>query len=76
MLASYLKLLGIVHPRDGLHQVRCGVVAEVGADVADAQASAAGLQVLWVLVGRFVQGVNLRGRAAILRIKLRHESRL
>lgn len=43
-----------MHSRDRLHQVGSWVVAEVRADVADAQASTTGLQVLRMLIGRFV----------------------
>lgn len=55
----HLKFLRVVHARDGLHEVGGGVVAEVRADVADPQASVAGLQVLRVLVGWLVQSINL-----------------
>lgn len=58
----HLKLLGVVHARDGLHEVGGGVVAKVRTDVADPQAPVAGLQVLRVLVGWLVQSVNLHRR--------------
>lgn len=48
-----------MHSWDGLHQVRRGVVSEVGADIADAQTSTTGFQILGMLVSRFVQCVNL-----------------
>lgn len=62
VFVTYLKFLRIVHPRNGLHQVGRRVVTEVRADVADAQASTAGLQVLWMLIGRFVQSINLQNK--------------
>lgn len=59
MTVTYLKLLGVVHARDGLHQVGGRVVAKVRADVTNAQTASAGLQILGVLVGRLVQGIDL-----------------
>lgn len=55
----YLKFFRIVHSRDGLHQMRGWMVAEVGADITDAQTTAAALQIFRVLKGRFVQCINL-----------------
>lgn len=51
-----------MHPGNGLHQVGCRVVTKVRADVADAQASTTGLQILWMLIGRFVQSINLQNK--------------
>lgn len=53
-----------MHARDGLHQVGRGMVAKVGADVADAQATPAGLQVLGVLKGRLMKSIDLLGGKA------------
>lgn len=55
----HLKLLRVVHARDGLHQVRSGMVAEIRADVTHTQTSRTGLQVLWMLIGRFVKSIDL-----------------
>lgn len=48
-----------MHSRDGLHQMRGWMVAEVGADITDPQTTAAALQIFRVLKGRFVQCINL-----------------
>lgn len=48
-----------MHSRDGLHQMGGGVVAKVRADISDAQATAAALQVLRMLKSRFVERINL-----------------
>ena len=45
--------------RDTLHQVRCGMVAEVRGYIADPQPTMTTEEILWVLVGRLVQGGNL-----------------
>jgi len=44
---------------DALHQVRCGMVAEVRGYIADPQPTMTTEEILWVLVGRLVQGGNL-----------------
>lgn len=59
VITPYLKFLRIVHSWNGLHQVGSRVVAKVGADITDTQASAAGLQILWMLILRLVQRVDL-----------------
>lgn len=58
-VAENLELLRVVHAWNGLHEMGGGVVAEVGADVAHTQAPVARLQVLRMLVRRFVKGVDL-----------------
>ena len=48
-----------MHARNGLHQVGCGVVAKVGADIANTQTTSTGLQVLGMLKGGLVKSINL-----------------
>lgn len=62
VITPHLKFLRIVHSRNGLHQVGSRVVAKVGADITDAQASTAGLQILWMLILRLVQRIDLQNR--------------
>lgn len=56
---QHLKFLRIVHSRNGLHQVGSRVVAKVRADITNTQASTTGLQILWMLISRLVQCINL-----------------
>lgn len=55
----YLKFFRIVHSWDGLHQMRSWMVTEVRADITNAQATAAALQIFGMLKSRFVESVNL-----------------
>ena len=55
----HLKLVRNMHARNGLHQVGCGVVSKVGADITNTQTTSTGLQVLGMLKGRLVKSVNL-----------------
>lgn len=59
MNVTHLKFFRVVHARDGLHQVGGRVVTKVRADITNAQAASTGLQILRMLISRFVQGIYL-----------------
>ena len=47
---EYLNNAPVMQPRDALHEMGGGMVAKVGAHVADTETTSAGRQVLWMLV--------------------------
>ena len=52
--SHYLNIVSVVEARDTLHQVRGWVVAKVRADVTHTESTLGLLQLLWVIIRRFV----------------------